>query len=184
MHPACKGVIENNNRAYGASGRLSELNKYYTRLINKFTDCKFPEDIHFFSTTPIGNEGEFNIIDVFTIGNLTFEVLESHGGHIPGHVFFLNKDSGLVFTSDFLINIRSLSAEEKDILSVYRYLLTNPNSDNQLFKSESDALRDVIMNVENDLKSLGSYATIFPGHGDYYRANSIIEVLTQKRQSN
>jgi glyoxylase-like metal-dependent hydrolase (beta-lactamase superfamily II)/uncharacterized protein with ACT and thioredoxin-like domain len=183
MHPACKGVIEHNNRAYGASGRLSELNKYYTRLINKFTDCKFSGDINYFSTAPLGNEGEFRIIDVFTIGGLTFEVLESHGGHIPGHVFFLNKEFGLVFTSDFLINIRSLSSEEKDILSVYRYLLTNPNNDNQIFKSESDALRDVIMTLDSHLKSRGKYATIFPGHGDYYRADSIIDVLTQKRQS-
>jgi glyoxylase-like metal-dependent hydrolase (beta-lactamase superfamily II)/uncharacterized protein with ACT and thioredoxin-like domain len=181
MHPACKGVIEYNNRAYGASGRLSELNKYYTRLINKFTDCKFPGDLSFFSIAPLGNEGEFRIIDFFTIGGLTFEVLESHGGHIPGHVFFLNKEFGMVFTSDFLINIRSLSSEEKDLLSVYRYLLTNPNNDSQIFKNESDVLRDVIMTLDTHLKSLGKFATIFPGHGDYYRADSMIDVLTQKR---
>lgn len=178
MHPDCQGVIAHNNRAYGISGRLAGLNKYYTKLINKFTGCRFPEKPRFFSVSEIGMEGDFRVIDIITIGGLTFEVLESHGGHIPGHVFFLNKDSGLVFTSDFLINTESLSSEERDTLSIYRYLLTNPNSDVQIFKRESDALGGVIMTVSGDLKPLGRDVTIFPGHGDYYSS----VVLSRRRK--
>ena len=181
MHYAARGVIEHNNRAYGASGRLSNLNKYYTRLINKFTDCKFPEKARYFSQVSIGKEGEFKIIDVFKIGNIKFQVLESHGGHIPGHVFFLSREHGLVFTSDFLINIQSLSPEDRDILSVYRYLLTNPNSDSRIFRKESDALRDVIMALDGNLKGDGKYAIIFPGHGEYYRADSVDDSMKQNK---
>ena len=180
MHPACKEVIENNNRAYGLSGRLSNLNKYYTRLINKFTECRFPEKTDYFQISDIGNEGTFKITDTVTIGNLTFEVLESLGGHIPGHVFFLNKDYGLVFTSDFLINVQSLSSEDRDILSVYRYLLTNPNSDSQVYKRESDSLRDIIIAIDAVLKQSGKHAIIFPGHGDYYRADIIAGALSRR----
>jgi len=180
MHPACKEVIEHNNRAYGLSGRLSNLNKYYTRLINKFTECRFPEKTDYFQISDIGNEGTFKITDTLTIGNLTFEVLESLGGHIPGHVFFLNKDYGLIFTSDFLINVQSLSSEDRDILSVYRYLLTNPNSDSQVYKRESDSLRDIIIAIDAALKQSGRHAIIFPGHGDYYRADIIAGALSRR----
>ena len=180
MHPACKEVIEHNNRAHGLSGRLSNLNKYYTRLINKFTECRFPEKTDYFQIADIGYEGTFKITDTVTIGNLTFEVLESLGGHIPGHVFFLNKDYGLVFTSDFLINVQSLSSDDRDILSVYRYLLTNPNSDSQVYKRESDSLRDIIIGIDAVLKKSGKHAIIFPGHGDYYRADIIAGALSRR----
>jgi glyoxylase-like metal-dependent hydrolase (beta-lactamase superfamily II)/uncharacterized protein with ACT and thioredoxin-like domain len=181
MHPACQGVIDENNRAFGATGRLANLNKYYTRLINKFTESTFPPGFRHFTLTDSGYEGAFRIIDTFMIGNLQFEVLESHGGHIPGLVFFLNREYGLVFTSDFLINVRSLSSDDREILGVYRYLLTNPNSDTHVYKRESEALRDVIMTLDNVLQPSGKHGIVFPGHGDYYRADAIDTVLSRKK---
>ena len=181
MHPACQGVIDQNNRAYGTTGRLANLNKYYTRLINKFTESTFPAVFRHFTLTDSGYEGAFKIIDTFMIGNLQFEVLESHGGHIPGLVFFVNRQYGLVFTSDFLINVRSLSADDREILGVYRYLLTNPNSDTQTYKRESEALRDVIMTLDSVSRSTGNHGIVFPGHGDYYRADAIDTVLSRKK---
>ena len=180
MHPACQGVIDQNNRAYGTTGRLANLNKYYTRLINKFTESTFPAGFRHFTLTDSGYEGAFKIIDTFMICNLQFEVLESHGGHIPGLVFFVNREYGLVFTSDFLINVRSLSSDDREILGVYRYLLTNPNSDTQIYKRESEALRDVIMTLDSVSRS-GKHGIVFPGHGDYYPADAIDTVLSRKK---
>jgi glyoxylase-like metal-dependent hydrolase (beta-lactamase superfamily II)/uncharacterized protein with ACT and thioredoxin-like domain len=171
LHPGAKGVIENRNRAYGLTGRLANLNMYYTRLINQFTGNRFPEKIEYFRLSDSGHEGAFRIIDAFMIGDLEFLVLESHGGHIPGHVFFLNKEYGLIFTSDFLINVQSLSAGDRDVLGVYRYLLTNPNSDGDLYKRESEALKDLITGLNNVLKKSGRQAIVFPGHGEYYSAD-------------
>ena len=182
MHPLCKGVIEHTNRAHGTSGRLSNLNRYYTRLINKFsTDCRFPVHPRYFSVSAAGAIGGFAVIDSFTIGSVLVEVLESHGGHIPGHVFFVSREHGLFFTSDFLLNVKSLSPEDKDVLSVYRYLLTNPNSDSLLFSRESDALKDVIMAFNRSLRHRGGCAIVFPGHGEYYQADAIDAVLMRKR---
>jgi glyoxylase-like metal-dependent hydrolase (beta-lactamase superfamily II)/uncharacterized protein with ACT and thioredoxin-like domain len=181
MHPACQGVIDQNNRAYGTTGRLANLNKYYTRLINKFTESTFPARFRHFALRDSGHEGAFKIIDTFMIGDLQFEALESHGGHIPGLVFFVNREYGFVFTSDFLINVRSLSPEDREILGVYRYLLTNPNSDTQVYKEESEALRDVIMTVDSVSKASGKHGIVFPGHGDYYRADAIDTVLSRKK---
>jgi glyoxylase-like metal-dependent hydrolase (beta-lactamase superfamily II) len=181
MHPACQGVIDQNNRAYGTTGRLANLNKYYTRLINKFTESTFPATFRHFTVKDSGHEGAFKIIDMLKVGNLQFEVLESHGGHIPGLVFFVNREYGLVFTSDFLINVRSLSPDDREILGVYRYLLTNPNSDTQTYKRESEALKDVIMTLDSALQSSGRHGVVFPGHGDYYRADAIDTVLSRKK---
>ncbi len=98
MHPDCKEIIDNENRAYRAKTKLSKLNKHFTVLVNRFTKCKYPEKINLFSTSVIDKIGTFNMIDIFSVSNLEFQVLESHGGHIPGQVFFLNREQGLFFT--------------------------------------------------------------------------------------
>jgi len=47
--------------------------------------------------------------------------------------------------------------------------------------TESDALRDVIMALDGNLKGDGKYAIIFPGHGEYYRADSVDASMKQKK---
>jgi len=173
LHPGAEGVIKNKNRAHGLTGRLANLNMYYTRLINRFTENKFPDHIRYFRLSDLGREGAFRVIDTFMIGNLEFLVLESHGGHIPGHVFFLNKEYGLIFTSDFLINVRSLTAEDREVLGVYRYLLTSPNSNGELYRRESEALKDLIAGLNGDLVRSGRHVVILPGHGEYYSAEQL-----------
>ena len=173
MHPGSANVMMHLNRAHGASGTLLNLNKYYTRLSNRFTECRFPSNPHYFATAEIGKSGTFTIIQHFDIGPLVFDVLESLGGHTPGLVFFLNRDHGLLFTSDFLLNGKSLSPEEKEHLGIYRYLLTSPNSDSRIYKEETAALKKMMIELDGELKALGREAYIFPGHGDYYEARTL-----------
>ena len=90
-------------------------------------------------------------------------------------MFFLNKDYGLIFTSDFLINVRSLSPEDRDVLGVYRYLLTSPNSDGDLYKRESEALRQLITGLDNTLRQSSGKVIVFPGHGEYYNVDLLSE---------
>ena len=168
MHPASKQVIAGDNRAYGVSGKLSDLNKFYTRLVNRFTNCRFPEDPEYFSSSATGKAGAFNIIDAFWVGDLRFEVLESLGGHIPGNVFFLNRKYGLIFTADYMLNVKSLSAENRDTLNVYKYLLISPNCNGPVFKEEMAALQELMAGINTEMGKNGSAAVIFPGHGEYY----------------
>ncbi|HWR72403.1 MAG TPA: MBL fold metallo-hydrolase [Nitrospirota bacterium] len=171
MHPGSMDVMTHMNRAYGAGGSLLNLNKYYTRLSNRFTECLFPERPLYFPDHGTHRAGPFNILTAFSFGPLVFEVLESLGGHTPGLVFFLNREFGLLFTSDFLLNTASLSAEEKEHLALYRYLLTSPNRDSRIYKEESAALKDLMTAIARELKPLGKEARIFPGHGDHYSAD-------------
>jgi hypothetical protein len=88
-------------------------------------------------------------------------------------VFFLNEEFGLLFTSDFLLNVPSLTAEEKEHLGIYRYLLTNPNRDSRIYKEETAALKTMMLDLDQRLRVRGGHATIFPGHGAYYAADTI-----------
>ena len=168
MHPDSAEVIRQQNRIPGLSGPLLNLNKYYTRLSSRFTECRFPARPRFFQTAGLGMAGKFRIIDRFMIGPLAMDVLESLGGHTPGLVFFLNQEFGLLFTSDFLLTVQSLTAEDKEHLDLFRYLLTSPNRDARIYKEESAALKDMMVALDKDLTVLGRKAIIFPGHGNYY----------------
>ncbi len=171
MHEGSADVITHMNRAYGSSGSLLNLNKYYTRLSIRFTECLFPSRPHYFAASDRVFRS-FRVIDSFSIGPLKFDVLESHGGHTPGLVFYLNREYGLIFTSDFLLNVNSLTADDKEHLGIYRYLLTNPNRDSRVFREETAALTEMILDMDEDLKLKGG-AWVFPGHGDYYPASAL-----------
>ena len=176
MHAGSADVITNMNRAVGATHQgLLNLNKYYTRLSIRFTECRFPAQPLYFPTNSLGAMGPFTVIDTFKIGPLSFDVLESLGGHTPGLVFFLNQEFGLLFTSDFLLNVKSLRPEDKEHLGIYRYLLTSPNRDSRVYKEETKALKERMLTVERELTARGRTAYIFPGHGDYYAVGELVE---------
>jgi len=176
MHPGSAEVMSHMNRAHGSSGSLLNLNKYYTRLSVRFTECRFPEQPQYFATDGLSMTGGFRTIDCFKIGTLDFEVLESHGGHTPGLVFYLNRAFGLLFTSDFLLNVKSLTPEDKEHLGIYRYLLTSPNKDSRVYKEETAALRKMMIDMDAELKKKGRGAFIFPGHGAYYGADELLDL--------
>ncbi len=169
MHRDCKGVMAHENRAYGSNTKLSKLNNHFTVLVNRFTKCKYPEETRVFSTSVIHKVGAFNVIDTFWIGNLEFQVLESHGGHILGQVFFLNREYGLFFSSDYLINIDSLSTGEKDYMGLPRYLMTSTNTNSRVFHEETSALMDLVSLLHAELKKQAKSVLVAPGHGDYYQ---------------
>lgn len=168
MHPGGREVIATMNRAHGASGSLLNLNKYYTRLSARFTECRYPERPNLFETRRLATRGGFSVIGAFSVGSLRFEVLESLGGHTPGLVFYLNPEQGLLFTSDFLLNVPSLQPDEKEHLGLYRYLLTSPNRDSAVYKQESEALLQLARSLNREPARAGAGTLIFPGHGAYY----------------
>ncbi|MEZ5126598.1 MAG: MBL fold metallo-hydrolase [Thermoleophilia bacterium] len=175
MHPASVDVIANMNRAFGASGGLLRLNMYYTRLSSRFTECRFPAHPRYFSRSGSEVIGGFPVIDEFSIGPLRFEVLESRGGHTPGLVHFLNREFGLLFSSDYLLNVGSLRDQDKQHLGIYRYLVITPNQDPALYREEAQALKDMLLQLDAEASARGVIAYVLPGHGDYYKASDLAE---------
>jgi len=118
MHSSCRGIIENQNRAFGATTILEELNRNFTILVNTFTKCKFPVQWKPFKEEVIESINGFSVIDRFFIGELEFKVLESLGGHIPGQVFFYvrNRDYFLQLTIYFMLRVWG---KRRRVFSIY-----------------------------------------------------------------
>lgn len=164
MHPSAKDIIKEDNRAAGSNTPLLELNHYFTILVNHFTECKFPKTWQAYKTKKEGEIGEFPIIDNFKVGDLHFKVLESLGGHIPGQVFFLSEDAGLLFTADYLLYVPSLEGDERRFLNIPRFLMTSTNANSMLFHEEMQKLEELAKKIDKTDRGL----LILPGHGDYY----------------
>ncbi|MDI9624721.1 MAG: ACT domain-containing protein [Methanothermobacter sp.] len=163
LHPRAEDIIVGENRAAGSKTPLMELNHYFTILVNHFTECKFPEKWQPYKTNKKGEIGAFPIIDHFNVGNLEFKVLESLGGHIPGQVFFLSEEAGVLFSGDYLLYVPSLDDEEKKFLNIPRFLMTSTNANSMLFKEEMEALKEVAKEIDEKVSLI-----VLPGHGDYY----------------
>jgi len=168
LHPASRGIMENENRAYGTDTPLFQLNHYFTILVNYFTKSKFPKDGKFFDIKPKELCGAFPVIDYFKLDGIEFKVLESLGGHIPGQVFFLSEELGLFFTGDYLLYVPSLSEEEKSFLSIPKLLMTSTNTNSKVFREEMELLKNLAQKIDSCLSEKGKGLLILPGHGDYY----------------
>ncbi len=171
MHPDSLGIFEHQNRAYGSDTQLMALNSAYTRLINRLTELSTPKKITPYppSSSAISQRGAFKVIGEFQVADLHFEILESHGGHVPAQIFLLEPEYGLFFCGDYLIDVPSLSDRTKSTLSIARYLMTSTNSDSRLFGKEMRALKDLLREIQAHIADKGRTVMIFPGHGEFYR---------------
>lgn len=172
MHPACRGVVENENRAFGSGTPLLELNHHFTVLVNEFTGCGFPERWDDYGGGG-GEAGGFRVLGGFTLAGRAFEVLESLGGHVPGQVFIMSRGLGLLFTGDYLLDVESLEPGEREILSYPRFMMTSTNVDSALFRREMDMLGALAVGLDGEARERGLEAVVVPGHGDYYPARRL-----------
>lgn len=174
LHRSSVDIIENENRSHGVNTPLSLLNRNFTILVNAFTKSKFPKNPSFFDLGEKRRWGDFRVIDSFRIGEFCFDVIESLGGHIPGQVLFLSEEAGILFSADYLLNVKSLKDEEKKLLNIPKFLMTSTNVDSRLFRREMQALTLLSVELNNSLKKKAKALLIFPGHGDYYPAKVLL----------
>ena len=168
LHAASKDVIDNENRAWGSSTPFITLNGFYTVLTNRFTMASYPEEWVPFGSLRKGNMGGFPIIDSFMVGDSQFLVLESLGGHVPGQTIFVSPDTGLIFTADYLLNLNSLSPEERKVLDYPKFMMVSTNVDSALFRREMEMLSSIAREIDVHVRSRGYRALIIPGHGSIY----------------
>lgn len=173
LHPEARGIIENENRAWGSDSPLLDLNNYFTVLVNEFTQYHVPKTWNDYKTKELAKEDGFSVIDTFELAGQKYKILESTGGHVPGNVFFVSEDSGLVFTGDYLLAIESLSPEDRANLNYPKFMMTSTNADSRIFKQEMEMLRKFVTKFNERLQAHNRGAIIVPGHGDYYPANRL-----------
>lgn len=167
MHKDADLVIKQGNRAAGSATRYLELNGLFTAVVDCFTEAAYPQKYELYTKGEGVKLGGFHVCDSFEVGGMDFLVLQSLGGHVPGQVFFISPDAGLMCTSDYLLNIESLSPEERDVLSVPRFMMVSTNVDSALFTQEMTMLKNLARDFSENRKGM----LVVPGHGDSYMLN-------------
>ena len=141
------------------------LEAVYTTLINLFSKYTPATRIRTFSTVPQGERHGFAVIDRLRVGDLSFEVLEGHGGHMHGQCYLFDPEHGLLFPADALINFESLSAERRSYASIAVYLVTSVNVDSERANAERDALLGLVAETDERLAPSGRRCLVAGGHG-------------------
>jgi glyoxylase-like metal-dependent hydrolase (beta-lactamase superfamily II) len=168
LHEEARDILEHENRAWGSDTPLLELNHCFTVLVNELTNFWVSGNWIPYSSQEEERIDGFRVIDHFEVAGQSYKVIKSEGGHVPGQVFFLSYDSGLIFTGDYLLLVDSLSPWEKEILNLPKFMMTSTNVDSLLFRREMDMMRELIIKFDANLKAGKKKAIIVPGHGDYY----------------
>lgn len=157
LHPSTKAAIDQANRAYGSKAANCVLEEVYTRLINLFSRFTPPPQLELFPERSGEARGIFTVLQELQIGELTFEVLASLGGHVQGQTFFCCPDYGLLFTGDSLINLASLTDDRKRFATLTWHLMTSVNVNRTRAREEREGLMAIAAEIEHCL--------ICGGHG-------------------
>ncbi|WP_457572376.1 MBL fold metallo-hydrolase [Desulfovulcanus sp.] len=165
MHQGSSEVIDRTNRAYGSKIESSILEEVYTKLITLFSNFTPPTRREIFPTQVLALQNIFPVIQRFSVGPLGFEVLESLGGHTFGHVFYLCRKQGLLFTGDSLINFDSFTEERRNYATLATILMTSVNVDSDTARKERMALLEIAKEVDKELRPSGRRCLICCGHG-------------------
>ncbi|MFZ5906398.1 MAG: MBL fold metallo-hydrolase [Nitrospirota bacterium] len=182
LHEEARGVLEHENRAWGSDTPLLELNHCFTVLVNEFTKFRISKNWIPYSSSKMERIDGFQVIDQFELAGQSYKVIRSEGGHVPGQVFFLSYDSGLIFTGDYLLFADSLSPGERAILNLPKFMMTSTNIDSRLFRREMDMMKELIVNFHADLSAAKRKAVIVPGHGDYYSCDMLLKDQEAERE--
>jgi glyoxylase-like metal-dependent hydrolase (beta-lactamase superfamily II)/glycine cleavage system regulatory protein len=171
LHRCARRVIAEENRAAGSNTPYIELNRLFTVLTDGFTQASPPLNWRAYGTGEgLSLEG-LPVIDSFEMGGADFFVLQSLGGHVPGQVFFVSPEAGMMFTSDYLLDVESLGPEERKVLSVPRFMMVSTNVDSAIFRREMEILTALALRLDGEAGPEGMI--VIPGHGDYYTAGRL-----------
>jgi len=165
MHEGTLDIIRTNNRAYGSTSDHSDLDAFYTKMINLFSKFNTPKDIRCFGGADGSVRGEFSVIGKIPVGEIAFEVLDGLGGHTFGQVFLHSEEHGILFTADSLINFSSLTKERADYSSLAAFLVTSVNVDSGRASQERRALLALAQETDAALSGTGRRCLICGGHG-------------------
>jgi len=165
LHPGSIDIIHAANRAYGSQMEGSILGQVYTKFINLFSQFSPPTNFRLLPPASGDKRNGLPIIDEIEICGLRFQILESLGGHLHGHVFYLNEEAGLLFTGDCLINFDSFIPEMEEFATLAKNLMTTVNVDSERARLERRALLEIGNELDLRAKGEGRRLLVCCGHG-------------------
>jgi len=79
-------------------------------------------------------------IGFFTFGELSFEVYEGKGGHLPGEIVLIDYEHHVVFSGDVYVNLRGMTAEQAKYNQYAPILMTSVDTDPAMCARERSAI--------------------------------------------
>jgi glyoxylase-like metal-dependent hydrolase (beta-lactamase superfamily II) len=165
MHPVTKRILDAGTRGFGSDTSNEDLDRVYTTTINILSKMNMPECVDLCETKPKRTHGIFPIIDEIEFGGMHFEIWESLGGHIAGQLFLYEKNEGLLFTGDTLVNFASITETRKYYCSLADYLITSVNINSDVARIERHQLMRIAKEIDTELRGKGDRLLLCCGHG-------------------
>jgi len=165
MHPGSEEIIKRDNRAYGSKMQDSVLGAVYTTLINLFSRFAPPTEYSIIAPIPLRRERGLAVIGEMEACGLTFQILETLGGHQFGHLAYMCRSEGILLTGDCLMNFDSFTPERSDFASLAKNLMNSVNVDSSLASQERAMLLEIAAEMDEEMKQVGRRALICGGHG-------------------
>ncbi|NLL95470.1 MAG: MBL fold metallo-hydrolase [Thermoplasmatales archaeon] len=136
----------------------------YSRLSRIITDYVPPDPSRFeiIGSAPDPENDGFTHVGTIDFGGLELKVYEGPGGHLPGECAIICDEAKIAFTGDILVNLKGLSPERREFVSIAPFLMTNVDVDPELAKRGRAALRGLLASKGGDFLVCG-------GHGPTMR---------------
>lgn len=120
----------------------NRLHTPYIRICKTLTEHT-PSDPE--KMTVIGDGGDMSglllrQIGFLSFGELNFEVYEGAGGHLPGEIVLIDYTNKVAFTGDIYVNIKGMTAEQKQYNKYAPILTTSVDTDKSLCAAEREAI--------------------------------------------
>ncbi len=107
-------------------------------------------------TLPGDDASPLSKVGVFRFSDMTFDVYQGNGGHVPGETVLLDNRHRVGITGDDYINARDMLAPQKEFNRLAPYLARSVNQDSVKYRAILQTLRHMLD---------GNGWLLLPGHG-------------------
>ncbi|MDD6188000.1 MAG: MBL fold metallo-hydrolase [Clostridiales bacterium] len=118
------------------------LHKPYIRICKTLTEYAPPSpdklSVPWAECDP--DQGVLWQIGFFSFGDLSFEVYEARGGHLPGEIVLIDYEHRIAFTGDVYVNMKGMTSEQKQYNQYAPILMTSVDTDPKLCAEQRKAV--------------------------------------------
>ena len=136
----------------------NQLHKPYISICKILTKYLPPDParLHVICEGAEAQEAPLRPSGSFTFGELTFELYEGSGGHLPGEIILIDRAHKIAFPGDIYVNIKGYTPEQAEYNRYAPILMTSVDTDPALCAAERRSFLELLDEGEWQ---------IFGGHG-------------------
>lgn len=118
------------------------LHRPYIRICKLLTGlvCMDPARIKVICGTGEPLSAPIEPVGRYSFGDLSFEIYEGQGGHLPGEIILIDYEHHLAFTGDVYVNLKGMTAEQAAYNQYAPILMTSVDTDPDLCRRERNAV--------------------------------------------